>query len=225
MKTSEQSRKDYNKLFENHEDDTFMEEIEYYKVLSSLIKGKKSVDIGCGYGGLETLSPNTVGVDFSEKALEIARKRGVKNLVKAAAENLPFEDDEFEISVSMGVFEHVSDIDKAISEMVRVSEIQILVVHAALPYGLEIIRRPFLKLAGLGEQPIENPQTLKNLKKILNKHGARVVIEGVWNYVDLRWLNPKIPYGLVKWPSHHFIISIKTDNVERKFLKDLGKVL
>jgi len=195
-----------------------MEEVEYYKTLGLILKGKKSVDIGCGYGSISMFSPETVGVDISDEALKRAKKLGVKKVVRASAENLPFKKNEFEIAVSVGVLEHIENQEKAISEMVRVSEMQILVVHAALPFGLEYLRRPLLALFGHTDQPVEKPFTLRKIKRLLKRNGSRVIVEGVWNYIDLRWLHNKIPYGLVKWPSHHFTISLKTKNLERKFL-------
>lgn len=217
MKGLKQSELEYDAL---HAAEGFEEEKEYYKALGMLLKGKKSVDIGCGYGFIEQFSPETVGVDFSEEALKEARKRGVKKLVKASAENLPFKNNEFEVALSLGVLEHVADIEKAISEMVRVSELQINVVHAALPYGLEIIRKPLQSILKLEEQPIEKPQKIGGLKNLFKKYGARTIVEGVWNYIDLRWINKNIPYGIVKFPSHHFLITLKTPNLERKFLKE-----
>ena len=214
-KTLNQSQEEYDLI---HKEVGFSEEPEYYEVVGTLLRGTKSVDIGCGYGFIERYSPETVAVDFSEEALKIAEKNGAKKTVKATAEDLPFSDDEFEISTSVGVLEHCADQKKSVSEMVRVSKIQILIVHAKLPYGLESIRRPVTKLFGLHDQPIEDPLSLKQIKKMLNKAGSRVIVEGVWNYIDLRWLWQKLPYGLIKWPSHHFIIAIKTKNLNRKFL-------
>lgn len=211
------SQKKYDNL---HQKEGFGEEEEYYQVIGTLLKGTKSVDIGCGYGFVERYSPNTVAVDFSEEALKIAKKNGAKRVVKAYAEDLPFKDDEFEVAVSLGVLEHVVGQEKAIKEMVRVSQVQILAVHAKLPYGLELIRKPVMKIFGLKDQPVEKPLGLSQIKKMLKDAGARVIVEGVWNYVDLRWLWRKISYGVVKWPSHHFIIAIKTKNLERRFLGD-----
>ena len=198
----------------------FSEEREYYEMLGALLKGKKSVDIGCGSGLVEIFSPDTVAVDFSRAALNIAKKNGAKRTVKAPAEKLPFKNDEFEISLSNGVLEHCYDQEKAVSEMVRVSKIQILVVHAKLPYGLELVRKPLIRLFGLKDQPIENPLTAEEIECMLKKNGSRVLVKGVWNYIDLRWLWRKLPYGIIKIPSHHFIIAIKTANLERKFLGD-----
>jgi ubiquinone/menaquinone biosynthesis C-methylase UbiE len=220
VKPTQTSQTKYNDIYASPEREVSTEESEYYKILGTLLKGKKTVDLGCGKGFVELYSPNTVAVDFSKEALAEARKRGIKNTVQADIQELPFENNEFEIALSNGVLEHAENIEKAIEEMVRVSEIQILIVHAKLPYGLELIKKPLMKLVGLKDQPIENPRSMGELKKILKTHGARTIIEGVWNYVDLRWLCKKLPYGLVKWPSHHFIVSIKTDNLDRQFLGD-----
>lgn len=208
----------YNSL---HSKVGFGEEAELYELLASLLRGKRSVDIGCGSGFVEKLCPEVVGVDFSSEALKLAKKNGAKRLIKAEAENLPFKDSEFEISLSNGVLEHCFDQEKAISEMVRVSKIQIIIAHARLPYGLEYLRKPIIEsIFGLKDQPIEKPLSLFQIEKMLNQNSSRVLIRGVWNYVDPRWLWGKLPYGLIKWPSHHFIISVKTKNLNRKFLGD-----
>lgn len=204
-----------------HRQEGFGEEEEYYRLIGTLLRGKKSVDIGCGSGQVERFSPETVAVDFSEEALRMARQNGARTTVKAAAESLPFKDGEFDVAVSLGVLEHCVDQPKAVREMVRVAEVQILAVHARLPYGLEYVRKPLLNLFGLKDQPVERPLTLAEIKRMLNNAGARVLVEGVWNYVDLRWIWKKIPYGMVKWPSHHFLMAIKTSNLERRFLKEI----
>ena len=71
------------------------------------------------------------------------------------ADTLPFKEDAFEISVSFGVLEHVINQKQAIPEMAQISKVQIFIVHASLPYGLELIRKPILHLFGLKDQPVE----------------------------------------------------------------------
>jgi len=216
MKKSKIAESGYDLL---HSNNGFGEELELYQTLGSLLKGKSSVDIGCGSGLIEKLCPEVVGVDFSAEALKIAKKNGAKKLVKASAENLPFKDNEFEISLSNGVLEHCFNQEKAISEMVRISKIQIIIAHARLPFGLENIRKPLVEgIFGLKDQPIEKPLSLKQIEKMLETSGSRVMIRGVWNYIDPRWIWKKLPYGFIKWPSHHFIIAVKTKNLKRKFL-------
>ncbi|EKD49273.1 MAG: S-adenosylmethionine-dependent methyltransferase [uncultured bacterium] len=208
----------YDKL---HSDEGFAEEPEYYEILGSFLRGNKSVDIGCGSGLIEIFSPDTVAVDFSKKALEIAKKKGAKTTVQAPAEKLPFKNDEFQVSLSNGVLEHCVGQTKAVSEMVRVSKIQILIVHAKLPFPFAQLRPLTNKIFGLKDQPVENPLSLREIKRILKEAGSRTFIEGVWNYIDPRWIWKRLPYGLIKWPSHYFIVGMKTNNTERKFLGDM----
>lgn len=215
-KSLDKSKEEYEKI---HSEIGFGEEEEYYRVIGTLLKGSKSIDIGCGYGYIERYSPNTVAVDFCEEALKVAKKNGAKFLVKAPAEKLPFKDNEFDVSLSLGVLEHCYDQEKSIKEMVRVSGIQIIIAHARLPFGLEYIRKPIVEgIFGLRDQPIEKPLTLNQIEKMLNQVGSRVLVRGVWNYIDPRWFWKKLPYGYIKWPSHYFIISVKTKNLERKYL-------
>jgi SAM-dependent methyltransferase len=196
----------------------FADEEESYKVVACLLKGKKALDIGCGWGALEKLCPQSIfGVDFSFNALNIARKNGAKFICQALGEQLPFKNDAFDVSVSFGVMEHLVDPHSAVQEMARVSQVQIFIVHARLPYGLEFIRPGLIKIFGLKDQPVEQPFSMKQLKKMANTYGLKVIFEGMWNYVDLRWINKALPYGLVKWPSHHLLITIKSRNLSRRF--------
>jgi SAM-dependent methyltransferase len=215
------ARKKYDLL---HQEKGFAEEVELYQMLGILLKGKKSIDIGCGSGLVEKFSPQTLGVDFSKAALSQAKKSGVKFLVQASADNLPFKDNEFEVALSNGVLEHIEDQEKAISEMTRISKFQIIIAHARLPWGLEYIRKPIIEgLLGLKDQPIEKPLSLRQIENLLLKNNSRVLIRGVWNYIDPRWLWNALPYGLVKIPSHYFVIAIKTKNLKRKFLGESAK--
>lgn len=217
----EKSRRDYDKL---HREQGFGDEKESYEVVATLIGGKRALDIGCGSGFLEQFYPDDiVGVDFSKEALKLARENGAKYLCQAPAERLPFKDNAFEVSVSFGVLEHVALQFEAIQEMARVSRVQILIVHARLPLGLEIIRPFILKLFGLKDQPIEKPLSLRELRKMARASGLKVIFEGLWNYIDLRWLWKRIPYGIIKWPSHHLLIAIKSKNLNRRFTGENGR--
>lgn len=69
---------------------------------------------------------NVVGVDFSEKMLVIARKKGqgIENLsfIKADALNLPFKDEEFDACfISFGL-RNLTDLRKGLQEMKRVTK-------------------------------------------------------------------------------------------------------
>lgn len=214
VKTTPQSRNEYDKL---HKEKGFIDEMESYQVVAGFLKGKKALDIGCGSGYIEKFASQVVGIDFSYEALKIAKSNGARNLCQADAQTLPFKDNAFEASVNFGVLEHIIRQNKTVDEIARVSQNQIFIVHAKLPYGLERIRPLLLKIFSLYDQPVEKPLSMRELKRMVNAAGLKVIFEGFWNYIDLRWLWICLPYGIVKWPSHHFLITTKSRNLERKF--------
>ena len=97
----------------------------------------KILDTGCGTGGmtkkLEQFGDVT-GIDINEKALILAKKKGLKKILKADVCNLPFKDKSFDLVTSFDVLYHrgISDDMKAIKEMHRVLK----------PCGLLFIRVP-----------------------------------------------------------------------------------
>lgn len=91
--------------------------------------GKKVLEIGCGAGtDLSQFARNgaiTTGVDLTESAIDVTRKRfqvlGLKGDFKVAdAENLPFKDNEFDLVYSFGVLHHTPNTQKTIDEVYRV---------------------------------------------------------------------------------------------------------
>ncbi len=81
------------------------------------------LDVGCGTGALlEQLqkSREASGADLSALALGFAHDRGIKNLVQADAQALPFETESFDACISLDVIEHVPDDQAAVREIARV---------------------------------------------------------------------------------------------------------
>jgi SAM-dependent methyltransferase len=81
------------------------------------------LDVGCGTGAnLLMLSEfgDAEGVDVSEDALAFCRERGLKNVKLGAAEQLPYEDDTFDLVTALDVVEHLDDDLAGLSEMRRV---------------------------------------------------------------------------------------------------------
>ena len=83
--------------------------------LKVLCRNKKVVDIGCGYGRnrkiIESVGGEWIGVEPFE---------GGAHTVVADAENLPFEDNTFDIAIMDAVLEHIPDVSKAYAEVARV---------------------------------------------------------------------------------------------------------
>jgi SAM-dependent methyltransferase len=81
------------------------------------------LDIGCGTGRnlAEFARGSTaVGVEFSDAAVEIARRRGL-DCRQGDAETLPFEDGSFDVVTAFDVLEHLANDRAALREARRVA--------------------------------------------------------------------------------------------------------
>jgi ubiquinone/menaquinone biosynthesis C-methylase UbiE len=96
------------------------------------VQGKRILEIACGRGGFSRLlgsrDASVCGADFSASAVAIAKEKllGHPTLadrvtyVQADAQNMPFEENSFDIVVSCETIEHVPDPRAAVREMYRV---------------------------------------------------------------------------------------------------------
>jgi SAM-dependent methyltransferase len=81
------------------------------------------LDVGCGEGQVARLAAGSrvVGVDPAWAQISVARERaGGPAYAQAAAAALPFPATSFDAVVACLVFEHITDVDTAISEVARV---------------------------------------------------------------------------------------------------------
>lgn len=92
-------------------------------------KDKKVLEVGVGVGTdhleLAKAGAMLTGIDITPKSIELTKKNlelhGYKsNLLIADAEDLPFEDNSFDVVYSFGVLHHTPDTQKAIDEIWRV---------------------------------------------------------------------------------------------------------
>src|SRR6185369_12538506 len=81
------------------------------------------LDVGCGTGAnLKMLAGygSAEGVDISPQAVEFCRDRGLNSVRLGAAEQLPYDDDSFELVTALDVIEHLDDDVAGLREMRRV---------------------------------------------------------------------------------------------------------
>lgn len=83
--------------------------------LGELAKNKSVVDIGCGYGRNRLIVEGAGG-----KWVGVEPFDGGAHTVVGDAENLPFDDNSFDIAIMDAVLEHIPDVGKAFSEIGRV---------------------------------------------------------------------------------------------------------
>jgi 2-polyprenyl-6-hydroxyphenyl methylase / 3-demethylubiquinone-9 3-methyltransferase len=93
------------------------------------IAGLRTADIGCGGGFLAEefarLGCDVVGVDPSAVSIEAAREHAAASSLNilyrvGTGERLPLEDGTFDVAYCCDVLEHVSDLDRVVSETARV---------------------------------------------------------------------------------------------------------
>ena len=101
------------------------EELHMIEMLKKSIKSDQSLlDVGCGSGEmtkeLATLGLETSGVDFSEVAIDLAKKNNVDGYVCDIDKGLNFNDKKFDFVWAGDVIEHVFDPIFVISECARV---------------------------------------------------------------------------------------------------------
>jgi SAM-dependent methyltransferase len=138
--------------------------------LSLVDESDPVLDVGCGTGALLTELQKTrlaYGADLSLKALAYARERGLKNLVQADAQALPYTDNSFAACVSLDVIEHVPDDHAAVREICRVLR----------PGGRAVINVPaFRWLWGPHDVALmhERRYTKTELKQLLESEGLVV---------------------------------------------------
>lgn len=105
------------------------------KVVGSFIgslRDKKVLIVGSGWGGACVAAKNlgaeeVIGIDIDDEANEIANlrmrlERYKEICLHGAAENVPFDDNSFDYVHCFTVLEHVSDVKKSLSEMIRVTK-------------------------------------------------------------------------------------------------------
>jgi SAM-dependent methyltransferase len=88
------------------------------------------LDVGCGTGALAMRLADAgyemVGVDPSDGMLEVLRGRcSAVRAVKASGTSLPFEDDTYDLVLSVAVMHHIADpgdVRRTLAEMVRVAK-------------------------------------------------------------------------------------------------------
>jgi len=103
----------------------------YPKILKliRLKKEDKILDAGCGRGELAKYLPRfeLYGIDLFEEAIEKAKQRGYKEVLKNEIYNIKFEDKEFDKTLCIQVFQYLEDSDKAFKELKRVTRKEIII--------------------------------------------------------------------------------------------------
>lgn len=140
------------------------------------------LDVGCGEGVLtarwaERLGAGrgVVGIDLPDPKLRAhwaGRRRENLEFRAMRADELQFDDDEFDLAAAIEVLEHVPDPDRTLSEMVRVARCHLLVSVPREPLwrALNIARGAYLREFGNTPGHV-NHFSKRQFVGLLERHG------------------------------------------------------
>ncbi|RLG73122.1 MAG: SAM-dependent methyltransferase [Methanobacteriota archaeon] len=94
-------------------------ESELRAIRKQLPETKKGVEIGVGTGRFAAPLGIKIGVDPSKEMGKMAKKRGIE-VIKGVAENLPFDDSQFDFVLMTTTICFVDDIDASFQEAYRI---------------------------------------------------------------------------------------------------------
>lgn len=94
------------------------------QVTAPYARGARVLELGCGTGlilaRVAEIAEKAVGIDLSEGMAQHARERGLDVHIGSVCD-LPFDDDQFDLTYSFKVLAHIPDIDAALREAARVT--------------------------------------------------------------------------------------------------------
>jgi ubiquinone/menaquinone biosynthesis C-methylase UbiE len=158
-------------------------------------RGKRVLDIGCGpRGSLEwaTMASERVGLDpLAERYQSLGTTKHGMRYVASPAENVPFADGYFDIVCSFNSLDHVDDLDRTCSEIIRVVK----------PAGL------FLLLSDIHDEPTPCEPVVFSWD-IVSKFTASMELDGERHY-------EKVPEGL--YQSIDAATPYNHDNPEKRY--------
>lgn len=156
-------------------------------------KNKRVLEIGVGVGtdhiALAEVGAYLAGIDITQRSIDLTRKnlemRGFSSDLKIAdAEQLPFEDNVFDMVYSFGVLHHIFDIRKSLAEIHRVlkpgGQILIGLYHKkSFFYWFKIVQFPWRSNKRIYEnfQAIEIGQRESKADIIVNAYTKEEIIK------------------------------------------------
>lgn len=147
------------------------------------LRGERVLDIGCGTGRhldmFQQMGLDVTGLDASPHMLEIAKKKlGARaELHEGLAQDLPFEDNSFNIASLITSLEFVDDTQKVLEEACRVAKDRIF-LGVLNRYAIKGIER---RLTGIFSE------TIFNRARFFSVWGLRRHVREAVGRVPLKW--------------------------------------
>lgn len=137
------------------------------------------LEIGCSAGPLQQILKtdgytSLTGIDISEKAIALARYRGVPNVSVMDGARLDFPDASFDLLLASDVLEHIEDEVQAVREWTRVLR----------PGGQMIVFVPAFQMLWTRHDEVNHHYrryTAAHLRRVLQEAGLQLERSSYWN--------------------------------------------
>lgn len=140
----------------------------------------KILDIGCAGGPLlkelmEAGFKNVYGIDFSEAAIDLCKKRNLENVFVMDAHQPEFEGETFDLVIASDCLEHLKDDETALSQWNRILKKE----------GQAIIFVPAFQFLWSTHDEVNQHfrrYTKENLNKKIEHAGFNIIGSSYWNF-------------------------------------------
>jgi len=166
------------------------------KVLQSVsheLKAERTLDVGCGSSpNINHLYGRCVGIDINKHAIEFMRDYSDAEFQEGSVLDIPFPEQSFELVTCIEVLEHLypNDVDRALSELVRVLKPKGHIILATPNYGsvlwniVENAQR--ITQPGHWTSDHHTKFTRKSLNKLCQKYGLKEIrYDGIQKNMDM----------------------------------------
>jgi SAM-dependent methyltransferase len=139
------------------------------ETLTRELQGRKEIlDLGVGTGRfaqpLQKAGFKVVGIDISKKMMSKAKEKDIENLLLADARSIPFKDKVFDVTISIHVLHLISEWQKVLREVCRVTRDAMLSLYYARKDPVREAYYRLLKLYGYERRDLgRSEQDLRDL--------------------------------------------------------------
>ncbi|HBJ1648201.1 MerR family transcriptional regulator [Clostridium botulinum] len=176
----------------------------------NLSGGKKILELGCGVGKLWTKNQEFIDKDsevilsdFSPNMLKCA-KNNLKNIMykfkykKINAENIPYDDESFDVVIAAHMLYFVTDIEKALSEIKRILKpdgiVYITTNSCDSMIELNSLTEKFDSNLDISNNGLSTRFDLENGKEILKKYFNKIELEILEGKIIVDKAEPVVSY-------------------------------
>ncbi|MCH7881561.1 MAG: class I SAM-dependent methyltransferase [Proteobacteria bacterium] len=96
-------------------------------ITKHLVGAQRIINVGAGTGAYEPTDCDVVAIEPSHEMIA-KRKQGTTTAIQGYAEDLPFDDDEFDVAMGILTIHHWRDIPQGLSEMRRVAKRKVVIL-------------------------------------------------------------------------------------------------